>query len=384
MGGGGVTATVGVIGGGQLARMTQQAAISLGVRLVVLAEDASAPAIAAGADLVAGRPDVLADLEGLAARCDVVTVDHEQAPADLLAQLAQQGHRVAPGADAARLGQDKVAARAALGAAGIAVAPWTVTAEPDALARVADEHGWPLVLKAPRGGYDGRGVWVVHGPRAASQVLSITGGSPLLVEPHLPFSHELAIMVVRSWSGEVVAYPPLETVQDDGQCREVLFPASVRPEVATRARQLAVRIAETVGLVGSMAVELFVVDDRLLLNELAVRPHNSAHLTIEACATSQFENHLRAVLDLPLGATDAIVPAACMVNVVGLPDGSDPFRQLDRALAVPGASVHRYGKGARPGRKVGHVTATGADLSAARETATRAGRALGQLPSVAA
>lgn len=382
MGGGGVTATIGIIGGGQLARMTQQAAIALGIQVLVLDDDPGAPAAAAGAEQLLGRPDRLADLLGLAARCDVVTVDHERTPAALLATLAQRGHRVAPGAAAARLGQDKAEARAVLGDHGVPLAPWRLATTGDELDAFAELHGWPLVLKAPTGGYDGRGVWIAPDRAAGEQVLA--HGRPVLVEPHLPFRHELAVLVARSWSGEVVAYPPVETVQRDGQCHEVLLPAAVPVRVATEARQLAVRIAEAVELVGVMAVELFVLDDRLLLNELAVRPHNSAHLTIEACATSQFENHLRAVLDLPLGATDPIVAAACMVNVLGPPDGSDPFADLHRALAVPGAHVHRYGKEPRPARKVGHVTATGRDLPEARALAARAADALGQRSAVAA
>ena len=383
MGGRGMTTTVGIIGGGQLARMTHQAAIALGVQVVALDEDPGAPAVVAGAAHLSGRPDRLDDLLALAARSDVVTVDHERTPAALLAALVERGHRVAPGPGAARLGQDKAAARTVLGARGVPVAPWALVGDPGAIARFGDGHGWPLVLKAPTGGYDGRGVWVADDLAAASAALARADG-PLLVEPRLPFGHELAVVVVRSWSGEVHAYPPVETVQRDGQCHEVLLPAGVPVAVATQARQLAVRIAEAAELVGVMAVELFVVDDELLLNELAVRPHNSAHLTIEACATSQFENHLRAVLDLPLGATDPIVPAACMRNVLGAPDGSDPFVGLHRALAVPGVHVHRYGKDPRPRRKVGHVTATGADLAEARALAARAADALGPSPAAAA
>lgn len=379
-----LTPTVGIVGGGQLARMLHQAAIGLGVRTVVLDPDPGAPAVLAGAGHVPGQPDQLDDLLALAEAADVVTLDHEQVPADLLDRLADRGHRVAPGAAAARLGRDKAEARLVLGAHGVDLAPWVLTDEIGAIDAFAERHDWPLVLKAPTGGYDGRGVQVAADRAAAVEALVEAGGRPLLVEPMLPFRHELAVMVARSWSGEAVAYPPVETVQRDGQCHEVLLPAPVPVRVATAARQLAVRIAEAVELVGVMAVELFVVDDRLLLNELAVRPHNSAHLTIEACTTSQFENHLRAVLDLPLGATDPVAPAAAMVNVLGLADGSDPFERLGQALAVPGAHVHRYGKEARPNRKIGHVTALGADLAAARTTAARAAIALGQDAAVPA
>ncbi len=231
------------------------------------------------------------------------------------------------------------------------------------------------MAKAPTGGYDGRGVWVVADGRSAAAVLEEAGG-PLLLEPQLGFSHELSVLVVRGRDGDVAAYPAVETVQVDGQCHEVFAPATVTPALDRSARQLAVRVAGAIDLHGLLAVELFVVDGELVLNELAARPHNSGHLTIEACATSQFENHLRAVAGLPLGATDLIVPAAAMANVLGAADGSDPFASLAAGLAVPGVAIHRYGKTARPHRKIGHLTATGADLDAARATAARARHAL--------
>lgn len=366
---------VGIIGGGQLARMTHQAAIALGIDVTVLCEDPSEPAIKAGARWCEGRPDELADLERLARRVDVVTVDHERTPAALLARLAEQGHVVAPGARAARLGQDKAEARGVLAGHGIATAPWTLTDDLDAIAAFAETHGWPLVLKAPRGGYDGRGVWPAADVHEVRAVLE-RHPEPVLVEPHLRFDAELSVMVVRSRGGETVAYPAVETVQRDGICTEVLLPAHVPIELAAQARAVAARAALAADLVGAMAVELFVVDGGLLLNELAVRPHNSGHLTIEACATSQFENHLRAVLGLPLGATDATVAAACMVNVLGAPDGSDPFASLGAALEVASAHVHRYAKDPWPGRKVGHITATAPSLTEARRTAHRALSAL--------
>ena len=367
-------ARLGIIGGGQLARMTHQAAITLGVDVAVLCDDPFAPAVRAGARHLPGRPDRFADLVRLAASVDVVTVDHEQTPAASLDRLAGLGHVVAPGALAARLGQDKAEVRSMLGAEGIPVAPWTCTADAGEVAAFGALHGWPLVVKRRCGGDDGRGVWIVEDVSAARDVIEEVG--EVVVEPRLAFTHELSVLVVRSTRGEVAAYPTLETVQRHGQCDEVFVPALVAAPLAVQARALAVRVAHRVGLVGVMAVELFVVDDRLLLNELAVRPHNSGHLTVEACATSQFENHVRAVLGLPLGATNLRVPAACMVNVVGSADGGDPLRRLDAGLAVPGASVHRYGKVPRPRRKLGHITATGDDVAEARARAKRARAAL--------
>jgi 5-(carboxyamino)imidazole ribonucleotide synthase len=376
-----VTATtprVGIIGGGQLARMTHQAAIGLGVDVTVLCPSADEPAVLAGAHHIPGRAQRFEDLCQLAEAVDVVTVDHEETPAALLDRLAELGHRVAPGADAARLGQDKAQAREVLSREGVPVAPWVRTDDLGAIDEFGARNGWPLVLKRPTGGYDGRGVWVVDDLDAAAEVLgeAHATGTDLLVEALVPFEHELAVMVVRAPSGEVVAYPPAETVQRDGQCAEVFTPASVPMSVANHARQLAVSIAHAVDLVGAMAVELFVTGDQLLLNELAVRPHNSGHLTIEACATSQFENHLRAVLDLPLGATDLLVPAAAMVNVLGGTGGTDPFTNIAQALAVPGVAVHRYAKEARPNRKIGHLTATGTTAEEARALAARAADAM--------
>jgi len=368
-------ATVGIVGAGQLARMTQQAAISLGVEVVVLGEGSQAPAVRAGATLCPGRPDRLADLIRLADMVDVVTLEHEQTPADLLERLAALGYRVAPGAVAARLGQDKAEARAVLAASGIPVAPWVLTGDLAAIDAFGARHGWPLFLKSPTGGYDGRGVWKVRSPGEAAHLVR-DSDRDFLVEPMIPIRHELSVLVVRSTRGEVAAYPAVETVQRDGQCHEVFVPASVPARTADAAHQLALRIADLVDLVGTMAVELFVTGEGLVFNELAVRPHNSGHLSIEACTTSQFENHLRATIGLPLGAPDLRVPAAAMVNVVGGPDGSDPFERLACGLAVPGASLHRYGKEARPSRKLGHVTATGSTVTIARTTAARAVAAL--------
>ena len=380
-----LSTTVGIIGGGQLARMTHQAAIGLGIDVIVLCPHDDAPAVRSGATHCPGRPDHLPDLIRLAEQVDVVTLDHEQTPAELLARLAALGHDVAPSATAARLGQDKTEARVVLARHGIAMAPWIQTDDLEAVDAFGDHHGWPLVLKRPTGGYDGRAVWIANDLAEASHVLDQVrgldqergvGAVELLFEPVVPFRHELSVLVVRSATGEVVAYPPLETVQRDGQCAEVFVPASIPELRHAQARHLAVTIAEAVDLVGIMAVELFETSDGLLLNELAVRPHNSGHLTIEACTTSQFENHLRAVVGMPLGATDLVVPAAVMVNILGPADGTDPFRRIDHALAVPGARVHRYSKTACAKRKLGHITATGPSVAEARITANRALAAL--------
>ncbi len=238
------------------------------------------------------------------------------------------------------------------------------------------DHGWPLVVKAARGGYDGKGVWPAD---AAIDIEQLGSDHPgiYVVEETVPFEAELAVMVARRPSGEVVTWPAVETAQVGGVCREVLVPGRLPPEVLDRAAALGRQIAEIAGTVGVMAVEFFWSGGRLLVNEIAARPHNSGHWTIEGSVTSQFENHLRAVLDLPLGGTATSYPEVASVNIFGGAAGQDPLAQLDLGLATPGAHIHLYGKGARPGRKLGHVTVCGNDAEVVRERAWASALALG-------
>jgi 5-(carboxyamino)imidazole ribonucleotide synthase len=251
---------------------------------------------------------------------------------------------------------------------------------PDDVARAGEEWGWPVVLKARRLGYDGYGNATVRGPGEIMGAWARLGAPEraLLVEAYVPFVRELAAMVARSPTGAVGVYPVVETVQTNHICRTVRAPAAVSPETAARAAAIARRAVEGVGAVGVVGVELFeTAGGELLYNELAPRPHNSGHYTIEGCATSQFENHLRAILGLPLGSAEMVAPAAVMVNVLGRYDGPAEPRGLAEALAVPGAHVHLYGKRrSRPGRKMGHVTALGHTIADAEAIATRAADAL--------
>ncbi len=370
--------TVGIVGAGQLARMTCQAAIPLGVRVRLLAERSDDAAALICPNVTLGSPASRADLAAFAATCDVVTFDHELVDAAALADLEAGGHRLAPSAATVALAQDKRRQRAELGAAGFPVPPHRPIDGMDDLLGFAAEHGWPIVAKATRGGYDGRGVWVLDGPDAARHLLARadSAGMDLLMETWVPIERELAVLVARRPGGEAIAYPVAETVQRDGICREMVAPAPVPSDLAAAAETLALGVAAAAGTVGVLAVELFVSGGRLVLNEIAARPHNSAHYTIEGCVTSQFEQHLRAVLDWPLGSTDLVAPAAVTINVLGGEDAADPATRLPDALAVPGAHVHLYGKAARPGRKLGHVTALGATVGAARERAARAAEAL--------
>jgi 5-(carboxyamino)imidazole ribonucleotide synthase len=368
-----------MVGGGQLARMTHQAAISLGQSLRILATEPDDGAAMIAADVHIGQPTDLEALRRFAKGCDVVTFDHELVPGDHVRALAAAGATVHPSADAMRNAQDKRAMRERLSGLGVAVPDWrpvTTVAEVVGFAR-GPGRGFPVVLKAVRGGYDGRGVWVVGSPEEAARVIAT--GPELLVERRLELRRELAVQLARSPFGQLAVYPVVETVQQGGVCVEVLAPAPDLPAGrAVEIQELAIRIAHELGVVGLLAVELFETADGVVVNELAMRPHNSGHWTIEGSRTSQFEQHLRAVLDYPLGGCWLTAPAVAMANLLAGPDG---LPGLDERLhhlfaAEPEVKVHLYGKLPRPGRKVGHVTALGADQAEVRARAARAARLL--------
>ena len=365
---------VGIVGAGQLARMTVQAAIPLSVRVRLLAARADDSAALVWPDVMLGAPDSAGALREFAAGCDVLTFDHELVDPAILAMLEADGHRLRPGAAALLLAQDKGEQRTRFAARGLPVPPFRMVRTAADLTDFAAEYGWPVVVKARRGGYDGRGVWVVAGEDAMTGLLeTVARDVDLMVEPWLRIERELAVLVARRPDGESVSYPPVETVQVDGICHEVLAPALTPPGLTAAAERLALDVAGMIGAVGILAVEMFVVDGALLINELALRPHNSGHLTIEGATTSQFENHLRAVLDWPLGSTALTAPAVAMRNVLGGPAGTDPAARLPEALAIENAHVHLYGKAARPGRKLGHVTVLAESRDEARARARRAG-----------
>jgi 5-(carboxyamino)imidazole ribonucleotide synthase len=371
---------VGMVGAGQLARMTCQAAIGLGIGFRVLAADAgeSAAQVCAGTRVGDYRSD--ADLTAFAAGCDVVTFDHEQVPGPQLTALEGAGPAVRPAPAALRFAQDKRAMRERLAAMGIAC-PWfaTVTSSDD-ITGVAAARGWPVVLKAVRGGYDGRGVWVCGTAGEAARVLAHARahGLELIAEEYVAFERELAALVARSPAGQGAAYPVVQTVQRDGICREVLAPApGLSAGRRAEAQRLALMIAAELGVTGLLAVELFETADGLVVNELAMRPHNCGHWTIEGSLTSQFEQHLRAVLNLPLGAPGLAGRSAVMVNILGGDDPDLHDRLIHVMAADPGVKVHLYGKEVRPGRKVGHVTVVGDDLAEIGDRARRAASYLG-------
>lgn len=362
---------VAMIGGGQLARMTHRAAIDLGIELTVLAASPGDAAVRAGARSMIADGSWGEDIRRLAEGADVVTFDHENVPPELLEELAREGLPFAPSPAAKLMAQDKLHARRQLEAGGFPVPPFAHATSVEEITAFGNSHGWPVVAKAPRGGYDGRGVTVVESEAEAAELLADSADG-LLLEPKLAIERELAVVVARSARGEAVAYPVAETVQRDAMCREILVPAPIDDSLATRARELALAVTDLPGAAGVMALELFVVGGELLVNELALRPHNSGHFTIEGAETSQFEQHLRGVLGWPLGSASLTAPAVAMVNVVGPGDGSDPRQRLPLALADPAVHVHLYDKSPAPGRKLGHVTVRAGDLETATASARRA------------
>jgi 5-(carboxyamino)imidazole ribonucleotide synthase len=355
---------VGIVGGGQLARMSAAPAAALGIGLRVLAVDPSESAAQVIRDVSIGRHDDLEALRRFAQGCDVVTFDHEHVPPAHLEHLEAMGIAVRPGPSALFHAQDKVHMRQALTDIGVRCPRWRVVSAVDHVAELAEEIGWPLVLKTSRGGYDGRGVWVIDSVEQAGEVLAVplAPGSQWLAEERIEFVQELSAQVARSPHGQAVAYPVVRTLQSNGICAEVVAPApGLAAERAVAAQQVALRIARDLNVTGMLAVELFDDGYDLYVNELAMRPHNSGHWSIEGARTSQFENHLRAVLDLPLGSPAAVAPYAVMVNILG-GDVGNLYSAYRHVLARdPFLKVHLYGKTVRPGRKVGHVTLVGED-----------------------
>ena len=362
-----MTLRVGVVGGGQLARMMIAPAVELGVELRVLAEDAGMSASLA-ATAVGDYRDA-ATVLGFARDVDVVTFDHEHVPQDVLAALVEAGVAVHPGPDALRFAQDKLLMRARLQELGMPQPDWAAVTDAVELQAFIDDHGGRAVVKTPRGGYDGKGVRVVSAGTEADDWFATLAedahGGALLVEELVDFTRELAQQVARRPSGDMRAYPVVETVQRGGVCAEVIAPA---PHAGDRlpqvAAQIGTAIAEGLGVTGMLAVELFeTTDERLLVNELAMRPHNSGHWSQDGAVTGQFEQHLRAVLDLPLGDTAPVADWSVMVNILGGPAEGGLDARFAAAMAEhPQAKVHTYGKAPRPGRKVGHVNVVGDDL----------------------
>ena len=371
-----------MIGGGQLARMTHQAAIALGQTLRVLAVDPADPAAQVSPDVVLGSHTDLDALRKVAAGADALTFDHEHVPTEMLETLLAEGVNVAPPPAALIHAQDKLVMRERLAALGAPVPRFSAVDAADDVVAFAQRIGGPVVIKTMRGGYDGRGVSFADTATEAGAIAGdyLARGVPVLVEEKVAMRRELSALVARSPFGQGAAWPVVETVQRNGICVEVIAPAQELPdELASAAQELALRLAHELGVVGVLAVELFeTAQGSLLVNELAMRPHNSGHWTMDGSVTSQFEQHLRAVLDYPLGSTAATAPVTVMGNVLGAAE--TPEMTVDERLhhlfaRMPEAKVHLYGKGERAGRKLGHVNIVGTrgeDVASVRERAMRA------------
>ena len=371
---------VGVIGGGQLARMMTVPAINLGIDLKVLAETENSSASLA--TTVVGDYTDLETVLDFAKSVDVITFDHEHVPRHILEALENQGFSVQPPSKALAHAQNKLVMREALEAIGAPNPRWSAVSSSEELDSFIAENGPEVIVKTPIGGYDGKGVRVVRSSSDVSDwfepsALALLGGK-LLAEEKVAFTRELAQLSARSPSGEFKAWPVVETRQKNGVCSEVLAPApNTSSDLVARAGEIAQLISNSLGVTGNLAVEMFeTADGKLLVNELAMRPHNSGHFSIEGSTTSQFEQHLRAVLDLPLGDTEVPKPVV-MVNLLGLSDDVDfveNYSELMRSFAS--AKLHSYGKSPRIGRKLGHITVIGDTHESALATAIQARAAI--------
>ena len=373
------SARIGIVGGGQLARMTALAAIPLGCEISILEQNSLSPAAQLTPLTVTGEWGDAETLQQFAAGVDVITLENEFVDAAVLRQLEESGHKVYPTSASIALTQDKLLQKEALVRAGLPVPEFCAVDSPEQIAAAGEKLGWPMVLKTRRNGYDGKGNFTIRTPSEIAEAWhALGGGRELLVESFWHFAHELAVIVTRGRDGSTVTYPVVETIQHHHVCHVVQAPATVAPEVAAQATDIALRAVIAVGAVGSFGVELFLsAAGEMTINELAPRVHNSGHYTIDACVCSQFENHLRAVLGWPLGSTRMIAPAAVMLNILGTQRGSGRPRGLEAALSIAGARVHLYGKAmSGAGRKMGHITALGQTTQEAMETARQAANAI--------
>jgi 5-(carboxyamino)imidazole ribonucleotide synthase len=355
--------------------MMAPVAINLGIQLRVLSQTPDDSAAQVIPDTVIGSHHDYDALLSFAQGCDVVTFDHEHVPTEFLIKLQAAGIAVHPKPQALEFAQDKIRMREKLTEAGIPCPQWKEISSADDLDTVGQHVGWPFVLKTARGGYDGKGVWIVDDLAGAITVFEEVSaqGLRVLAEEKVPFVRELAAQVARSPHGQCVAYPIVQSTQTNGICHEVIAPCpDLSPERATAAQEIALHIAQALDVTGMLAVELFDTGTGVLVNELAMRPHNSGHWSMDGAITSQFENHLRAVMDWPLGSPAMTSPWAIMVNLLGqdLGDLQGAFRHV--MARDPGIKIHLYGKEVRPGRKIGHVNAVGENIDDLKQRAWHA------------
>lgn len=364
---------IGILGGGQLAQMLTQSAISLGLETAIFEQVADTPASRLTHHQIVGRWTDESAIQAFGALCDLITLENEFVDADVLRQFEAMNIPVYPTADTLDKIQDKLVQKTTMMQNNIPVPIFAPLDTSETARHFGIKHGYPFLLKARRNSYDGYGNATIRTEAdiAPNWERLSQGNRALMAEAFVPFTHELAVMVVRGRDGQTLAYPVVETIQKNHVCHVVRAPADLSPTITANARYLAIEAVNAIEGVGVFGVELFLLSNgEVLFNEIAPRPHNSGHYTIEGCITSQFENHLRAVLGLPLGAVDLCAPAVVMVNLLGTKDGMMNNDDLARALKQNRAHVHLYGKRQlRKGRKMGHITVLGESIAEAEKIA---------------
>ncbi len=362
---------IGIIGGGQLGRMMTVEALRMGFTVTVVDPTPNCPAAQVGAkQILAALTDEEA-AKRLAKESDFLTFEIEHINTQVLIDLRKKGVKINPSPETLETIKDKLKQKIFLKDAGIPVAPFMEIKDEESILKAAKEFGYPMILKTRFGGYDGRGNAVVKNAKSIQPALELFGDKPVYVEKNVDFIKELAVMVARSLSGEIVLYPVVETIHKNNICHTVLAPAPINPKSRKQAEKLAIKTMEKLGGGGVFGVEMFLTSaGKVVVNEIAPRVHNSGHYTTEACITSQFEQHIRAIVGLPLGEAEMVVPASVMVNILGDRKGNAEVTGLDKSLKVPRASIHIYGKAeTKPERKMGHVTVTAKSLTTARKNA---------------
>lgn len=373
------TETIGIVGGGQLGRMLTEAAMHMGFKVVVIDPGPNCPAKQVGAEQIVASLNDEAALHKLAEKSDIITIEIEHVDSSLLAEIASLGKIVEPSPQTIQMVQDKLAQKQFLASNNIPVAEFVEIKDISSAEKALKNFGGKMIIKTRYGAYDGRGNMVVNNTQDINKAFELFNGKKLYAEKLVNFQKELAVMVARSRNGETITYPVVETIQERNICIEVIAPAMIEQQETNKAQQIALKVANHLKGAGVFGIELFLTDDRqILVNEIAPRVHNSGHYTIEACATSQFTQHIRAIMGLPLGSTELIVPAAVMINILGEHNGIPTITGLEEAHAIEDISVHFYGKTpTKIDRKMGHITATGATVQEAKARAQRARSLIG-------
>ncbi len=366
--------TIGIIGGGQLGRMLSQAAKRMGFGVAVLDPTPNAPASAFADKQILGSFKDEEKIRELAKESQVLTFEIELASSEALREFLEKGLAVHPSPVTLAIIKDKFGQKNFLKAAGIPVADFQKVDTVDDARLAGQKFGYPFMLKARFDAYDGRGNARINSPQEIDAAFLKLGGKDLYAEQWVPFTRELAVVAVRGAQSEIRTYPVVETIHKNNICHMVLAPAQVSEGVQSAARDLAMKVLAALKGVGVFGIEMFLLrSDQVLINEIAPRVHNSGHFTIEGSETSQFENHIRAITEMPLGSTAMKHPAAVMINILGDRTGAADPHGVEAALKIPGVAVHLYGKHeTRPERKMGHITAIAGTLEKARENAEAA------------